>query len=121
MSTIDEKRALREQGFSYTEIARQLGISKQAVQQGLAEQDMRYFQFVTEKGCIYPNIRKWMNDNRVSVSEIARRMGLLPHSCTSARIRSYLTGRVSPNKPTIDKILSITNLTYEQAFYREEN
>lgn len=121
MSTFEEKKALREQGLSYTEIARRLGISKQAVQQGLASRDVRYFQFVTEKGCIYPNIRKWMNDNRISVSEIARRMGLIPHSSTCERIRGYLTGANDPNKFTIDRILAITNLTYEQAFYREEN
>ena len=33
---------------------------------------------------------------------------------------SYLSGKCEPRKPFIDKMLSITGMTYEKAFCKEE-
>lgn len=116
MSSYEEKLELREQGLSYTQIAEKLGVSPQAVRQALAKHNPKYFQFVTEKGCIYKGLREWMNENKVSRAELIRRMGYEPLSETHTRFGNYLSGRSDFRKTNIDGILKVTGMTYEQAF-----
>ena len=47
--------------------------------------------------CVYPGIAQWLYENR------------------------WMNGVHKPNKPTIDKILKVTGMTYEQAFGEEES
>ena len=111
---------LREQGLTYQQIADKLGVSRQYVGVLCVRSTPRGFQFITEKGCIYPNLRDWMNENRVSRSELVRRMGLnnSPMHYVSA-LSSYMRGICDPPKWFIDKMLEETGLTYEQLFYKE--
>ena len=120
MATKQEKLALREQGMTYQQIADHFGISYQAVAQPLAKYQPNHFHYVTETGCVYPNIRKWLNDNKVNKSEFARRCGFCNQSDRKKRLDGYLKGRCDPPKRVIDKILSVTGLTYEQAFSKKE-
>lgn len=120
MVTKQEKLALREQGMTYQQIADYFGISYQAVAQPLAAYNPNHFHYVSESGCIYPNIRKWLNDNKVNKSEFARRCGLSNVSNNKNRLNCYLIGRCDPPKMMIDKILAATGMTYEQAFSKEE-
>lgn len=116
MGSYEEKLELREQGLSYTQIAEKLGVSPQAVRQALAKHNPKYFQFVTEKGCVYKGLREWMNENKVSRAELIRRMGYEPLSETHTRFGNYLSGRSDFRKTNIDGILKVTGMTYEQAF-----
>ncbi len=109
----------REAGKSVTEIAKMYGVSSQTVSQAIAKIRKGYFKHYTEESCVYPNLRKWLNDNRVTRSEFMRRMGMPPSSVNSARISSYFRGRVYPTKATIDKFLEVTGLTYEEFFQRD--
>lgn len=120
MATKQEKLALREQGMTYRQIADHFGISYQAVAQALAEYNPKHFKRVSESGCIYPNLRKWLNDNKVGKSELVRRCGYANVYRNKNRFDYYLTGRNEPPKRVIDKILMVTGLTYEQAFSAEE-
>jgi transcriptional regulator with XRE-family HTH domain len=109
----------REQGLTYQQIADLFGVSKQRVGQVLGRYEPAKFQYVSEKGCIYPNWRKWMNENKVGRNELLRRMGLQAAAESSHNLASYMTGRTNPRKPYIDKLLKVTGLTYEELFYEE--
>lgn len=102
--------------MTYAEIADTLGISKQAVARALAKGNPSYFQFISPKACVYTGLRKWMNANKVSMSELIRRCGLQAHPESVERYRNQLSGRTDLKKHMIDKILKVTGLTYEQAF-----
>ena len=116
MSSYEEKLKLQEQGFSYTQIAKILGISPQAVRQALSKHNPNYFRPFSEKGCIFKGLREWLNRNKVSRAELIRRMGYESLSDTSIRFRNYLSGVSEFRKRDIDKILEVTGLTYEQVF-----
>lgn len=120
MATYEQKRALREQGMTYQQIADKLGISKQAVAQTLAKTDTARARQIKPSMCIYPGLRNWMNANKVSMAELVRRCGYVPYSGNRSNFRDYLNGRHDLRKPTIDKILEITGMTYEQAFGEED-
>lgn len=61
--------------------------------------------------CIYPAIRAWMRNNDCNFSDIADMSGV----CNQTISRT-LRGTVCASKYTIDQILRVTGLTYEQAF-----
>lgn len=116
MSTREEKIALRDKGLTYKQIAACLGISYQAVSQSLATYEPRRFHHITEKQCVYPGVRRWMNENKVTFAEFIRRHGKTLHEQNYATLKSVLNGSTDPRKSTIDKILCITGMSYEEAF-----
>lgn len=119
MATIAEKRALREKGLTYTEIAKELGISRQAVAQVLGKEQKAHFRPWTSDRCIYVGVRNWLNENRITMAELIRELGLVRNPALYDRYRRYLDGRTELRKHTIDKLLEITGLTYEEAFRQE--
>ncbi len=113
--------AARESGMSYREIAEMFGVSFQRVAQVCGKYNPHRFQFITETGCIYPNWRKWMNDNKVSRYELVRRMGLITSQTEFVnRMSDYMRGVSEPKKWFIDKLLEATGMTYEVLFYKGE-
>lgn len=110
----------RMSGMTHAEIAKKYGVSHQAVQQACARYTPGHFRAVSEDGCVYPILRRWLNENLISVSELCRRMDLLPLPGTRARICEYLRGKRYPTKKTIDQLLAATGLTYEQMFAEGE-
>ena len=68
------------------------------------------------KGGRFPNIDRWMQANGITtVKELARRADV-PRST----MRSALRGKHDPIKSTIDAILHVTGMTYEEAFQEVE-
>lgn len=108
--------AARNAGKTCAEIAAEFGVSRQAGSQLCARYEPNKFKRITPTGCIYPAWRDWMNENRISKNELLRRMGTTPSAGNSARLSSYMTGEHYPSKPIIDKLLSVTGLTYEKLF-----
>jgi transcriptional regulator with XRE-family HTH domain len=108
-------QSLREQGYTHQQIAEQLGVSRQYICHICGKQDPCHFQYVTDK-CVYPNLRKWMNDNKVSRAELLRRMGYQPISGNYGKLEAIMMGIFLPNKAYIDKMLAVTGLTYEALF-----
>ena len=104
----------REKGMTYKQIAEKHGISKQRVAQVCGQYKECQFRAYSEKDVIYPNWRKWLNDNKVSRSEFARRMGNLAHPHAITYLSKWMRGYTYPTKQTIDMILEITGLTYEE-------
>lgn len=64
--------------------------------------------------CIYPAIRAWMQNNDCNFSALADMVGV----CNQT-ISHTLRGTRGTSKYTIDQILRVTGLTYEEAFAAE--
>ena len=117
----DLYRADRREGMTIREIADKYGVSKQAVAQACGSHNVSFFRKFDEERCVYPYLRKWLNENKVSVKEFLRRCGLTSSGTISKRYAMYFRGKVYPTKLVIDQMLAVTGLTYEDMFYREED
>lgn len=116
----DLYRAEREKGKTYKEIAEQFGVTTQTVAMVCCKSDELRFRRWTKERCIYPNVRNWLNDNKVSLNEFIRRTGAVSSSGNTGRYSSYFNGKNYPTKGTIDKMLAVTGLTYEK-FWEVDN
>ena len=111
--TIDEKveaYRMRLEGASFSEIGNHFGVSKQCIQQILPVPEKSRVE-MSANSCVYKGISKWMLENGISYSKLARYSGV-----STACIFKFLTGKGSANKTTIDKILDATQMSYEAAF-----
>lgn len=116
--TIDQKVEmfrLRLEGNTLQEIADRFGITRERVRQILLSAEPRCSRIPELPNCIYPNLAKWLRDNRCSYSGFARKVGVKPSA-----IYNGLRGKTGIRKETIDKILRETKMSYEQAFYLPE-
>ncbi len=95
-------------GHTYKEIGQAFGISKQAVQQAL-------FPTVNfpHKSWVYPNIRAWAKRRQMTAKKIAEATGVSVFTINKA-----LSGKVNMSKSTIDALLNLTGMTYEECFYQ---
>lgn len=110
---------LRQKGMPYRKIAEMFGISYQRVYQIIGKRDTSYFKEVTDKQCVFKGIRDYMNNTQTSLSEIIRKIYGSYHATTCQRFRKYLNGYNEMSMSTINAILDVTGLTYEEAFRRE--
>lgn len=110
----------REAGMSYREIAEKHGVSTQYVSQVVSTYNPKNFRFITPKGCIYPNLRKWLNDNQISLAELLRRMYLDPAHGNIERLRNVMRGS-NPRKDYIDRLIEATGMKYEKLFKEEKH
>ena len=111
--------AERDKGLTYVEIAKKYGVSYQAVAQCCAKHTPGHFKPYTETEVVYPNLRKWLNENKVSRSEFCRRMGTVTRGGSYDAVRCWFGGMNYPTKDRIDKILAMTGLTYEELWQTE--
>ena len=70
--------------------------------------------------CTYPNVRKWLNENKITYRELICRLGWEHCGDNYTYLGNWLRGRNYPKKQIIDKFLSITGLTYEKFFETEK-
>ena len=110
----------RKSGMTMQQIAEKYGITKQYVSTITCQIGTGHFQRVTVKRCVYPNLRAWMNNHRVGVTELAGRVGISMEANNIETLRNVLRGRTQPKKNLIEKLLSITGMTYEQLFAMED-
>lgn len=111
---------MRENGSTYQEIGKAFGLSRQRVCQMIGGQVRSHFKKITPEDCIYPILRKWMNDNHITRADLCRRLYGNTHPKNSSRCRAFLKGiNQEAKKNTIDKYLMVTGLTYEELFKTE--
>lgn len=110
----------RAKGMTYRKIAEKHGVSHQTVAQVCAKYSPNRFKPFTAEEVIYPNLRRWLNKNKVNKAEFMRRMGILPQPSGFSRMTSWMKGKTHPDKKHIDKILAVTGLTYEKLWEVEE-
>ena len=111
----------REAGMKYREIAEKHGVSYQYVATICGKYNPLRFHFITETGCVYPNLREWMNKNKVSKSEFLRRMSLEVCVANLRRLGGVMSGNQDPRKKYIDAMIGATGMTYETLFALEED
>jgi transcriptional regulator with XRE-family HTH domain len=110
----------RENGLTYEEIGKKYGVSRQRVAQCCGKFQPTRFTFVTEKGCSFVNLRKWLNSQKMTTAELLKRLGLEAHKYNYQRLYCTLSGRRELKKSEIDKLIALTGLTYEQLFAEDE-
>ena len=121
MSKADEYAALRAEGLTYQEIAARCGCSRQNVSQTLSKQNLSQFRTLSKDRVHYDGLRDWLNENRVSVPELIRRLyGRNHRGYVMLRVRSILRGEVELKQTEIDSFRNMTGLTYEQLFCNRE-
>lgn len=64
---------------------------------------------------IYPNLGRWMVENKIGLDRFSRMLEM-----SYPALRKLLDGKSSPRLETIQKILKITKLPFEEAFATEE-
>lgn len=69
----------------------------------------------TEIVPVYKGIAKWMTENDVSCYKFSALCGLEHNN-----MMNILKGKHNPSKYTIDSILDVTGLTYENAFGEDD-
>ena len=109
-------RQERDKGLSYNEIAEKYKVSKQAVAQACGRHQPARFTPVNEKNCPYVGLREWINSNKVTLKELTRRLDIEAFPVNTARVRNFISGTKNPRKPFIDKLISVTGLSYERLF-----
>lgn len=118
MGKKDEMRLMRDQGMKYREIAEKFGVSQQYVAIVCGKYSPHRFVPIGDK-CIYPNLRKWMNENKITRREFLRRMSYEGSSENYVRLGRIITGERDPSKTYIDNMIRVTGLTYEKLFAEE--
>lgn len=121
MTRKDRILFLIQDGYTYTEAAAIIGVSRQYVtlvvhKSGVEKCD---FRRMTEEHCIYPAFAKWWNDNRMTYHKFFEAMGFCYHYDNITRLARYLKGNGEPKKSYIDKMLAATGLPYETLFCKE--
>ena len=108
-----------ESGMTCRAIAEKHGVSHQRVQSVVGKYSPAHFRYLTESGCIYPNLRRWMNSNKVSRAEFLRRMGLEAYPENKRRLNAVMTGNYDVRRSFVDRMLRVTGMTYEEMFCLE--
>ena len=118
--TRDAARELRMQGLTFEEIGKRLGVSKQRASQCCAGMNPEATAWACHKedldSIIYEGLKKWMLENKVSVPEMMRRIGMDTGSSCSKHFRNRLEGKTQLPISEIKKILAVTGGTFEQMF-----
>jgi len=113
---------MRRQGHKLSEIAKEIGVSQQRVSQILATgKDKRWFHPHSPMRIVYVGLRNWMNENMVSKTAFIIKMGYCFHATTMSRYANKLKGNGSWEIDEINKLISMTGMTFEDLFRREES
>lgn len=111
--------AMTLDGYTYQAIANEFGVTKQYISSlyGRKSYNSKLYDEI-----IYPNITKWMEENKVTVRSLSIELysGKLPNSAQT-KLSKKLKGERKFTIDDIDKILKITGMKYEEAFERKEN
>ena len=105
---------MRVDGFTLQEIADKYGVSEQCISHKLlsiAKRDNTRPKWFDER-VIYPNIAKYMINNRISRHALAKEIGLSNLQCLTRR----LYGELDFSMSEIKKLLEITGQTFEYLF-----
>lgn len=104
----------RAKGMTYRQISEKYGVSYQSVHATCSSVDGTYKTVISSRGCIYPNLRSWLNKDR-------RRRDRFFQLMKGCAIREILKGTQMPKKNTIDKMLALTGMTYEELFQEDDH
>lgn len=112
---------MRLDGCTYQEIADKYGISRQFVQQEIANftGKERTIKKSSLDKCIYPNLKKYMIDNNISMTKLSKICGLT--GIRTDVIKLKLIGERDFKMSEIKAILKESSQTFEYMFAGKEN
>lgn len=116
--TIEEQVAIYEmrlRGFTMQECADRFGVTREYIRQLVPATQNRCHRKIWYEECIFPNIANWLYDNRYTYNRFGLACGT-----NGMSMRRYLIGEVSIPRERINRILDVTGMTYEEAFYEEK-
>lgn len=115
---VDKKQIIkdRESGMTCQQVAEKHGITKQRVSKIVNQRTPKAFKPITEEQCIYPNLRKWMNDKEFTISNLLYRMYFAPEGRSVDKLRRIMRGETVPKKDWIDAMIEATGMSYERLF-----
>jgi transcriptional regulator with XRE-family HTH domain len=118
MGRFEEFNALRQQGMTHQEIAAACGVSRQRVAQVLAQRTEGHFRPYKPEECVYDGLRKWLNENLISRSDINRILHGEPYvgGHQHERICGRLRGKTTFMMREVDLLLDASGKTYEELF-----
>jgi transcriptional regulator with XRE-family HTH domain len=115
MTRVEEMRAKADDGMTYQQIADAYGISRQRVAQILGRYSSNRHR-PERTYSIYPGVDRWMHENKMTYTEVARQLGYAVAAGTLSRINRIFTGVSEMNKSDIDKLINLAGKTYEELF-----
>lgn len=109
-----EAFTMRLDGYTLEEIGDHFGLTREAIR-------CMFSRITTESGIVkkqyvYPNIAKWMIENKLNQRHFAKKL-----KCSQVSVSSWLTGKKNPSYRFINLVLSETGMTFEEAFKREDH
>lgn len=110
---------LKRKGLSNIEISEISGASKSYVYQLCSTKGYRTHKPITEEQCVYPYLREWLNNRRMSKADFIRLLLDAGTTVTHMTLSAWMAGTQYPSKKNIDIMLEVTGLFYEDLFYRE--
>lgn len=112
---------MRLDGSTIQQIADKYGVTKQCVQQQLSiiAGNAKPRPRGIDERVIYPNLAKWIVDNRIAKYKLSEMIGM-KIKCTDS-IRKKLYGERDFTITEIKKIIEITGYTFEYIFAEKEN
>ena len=114
---------MRMQGMRHQEIADKFGVTRQYVSQTLAQHGCtnKYLR-LTEKQCVYPVMRAWLNENKVGKVAVYRIIS--PSGACGGdwgrTCKQKLNGTLQFKQGEIDRLIAASGIPYEQLFSRTE-
>ena len=111
---------MRLDGYTYQEIADKYGITRQCVQQSIVnfvEKERNVRKSALDR-CIYPNIKKWMIDNDISMIKLSKICGRTEKN--TGAVRPKLNGEREFKISEIKAILKESGKTFEYMFSAEK-
>lgn len=115
-------RAVMNGEKTQTQIAKEYDISRERVSQIIkAIRDKDTKPLAVTRKVVYPAIRDWMNENRITQTQFNNMTGYGEYySAKETPLRRCLLGGDRVSIELIKKILEVTGLTFEEAFARED-
>ena len=108
-----EAFTMRLDGYTLQEIGDHFGLSRERIRAILYQTTTA--SGIARKQYVYPNIAKWMIENKISPGLFSKKIG-----CSQAAVSNWMTGKRDPSYKFINLVLKETGMTYEEAFKRED-
>ena len=107
---------LRRSGISLNEIGLKYNISRERVRQICGNRSYCGVLSAKLHKIPYLGLRHWLEENKYSMSEVCEKMGYSTHDSSRNFMSQLFCGKRQLTKNNIDKLLKITNMTYEELF-----
>lgn len=113
---------MRMDGYTLQEIADKYGVTKQCIQERLSilANGCRSRAKGIDEKIIYPNLAKWISDNKIVKYKLSHMIGLSENNMATTAINKRLYGETDFSMSEIKMLLKATSDTFEHLFAEKE-